>query len=558
MGTMGMPIADWRLSVAAGSMALVITGCAAGPKPKAPQPSVPLPPQASAPPPAAPSAAAAPVVALVPRPAVLEVQSGAGFTFTPATVVVFAAADPAVAAAARQLSEWARRSTGMTLPTRAASSVTSLDTIELRVDAARTELGAEGYDLTIQTRLVTLTAAAPAGVFYGVQTLRQLLPYWSEYEALLFQQPRTVTLPALHIRDQPRYQWRGAMLDVARHFFVADDVKRYIDLLALHKMNRLHLHLADDQGWRIEIKKWPELTAKGGTTEVGGGPGGFYTQAQYADLVAYAAARFIMIVPEIDMPGHTNAALASYAELNCNGQAPPLFTGTDVGFSALCVDKELTYNFIDQVIAEIAALTPGPYFHMGGDEVKTLTPEKYRAFVELVQTIIQRHGKQMIGWDEVAAAKLSPSSIVQHWRPDAGKTELARAPHLILSPGDRTYLDMKYDRDTALGLSWAGLIPIKTAYDWDPSTVVPGASAGAVLGVEAPLWSETLANIRDVEFLAFPRLAAIAELGWSPADGHNWDSFRLRLGAQAPRWTALGINFYRAPEVPWKQMTNDK
>ena len=392
----------------------------------------------------------------------------------------------------------------------------------------------------------------PDGLFYGVQTIRQLLPYWGEHDAVLFQKPRPATIPAVTIADAPRFAWRGAMLDVARHFFSVDEVKRFIDLIALHKMNRLHLHLADDQGWRIEIKKWPELTAKGGTTEVGGGVGGFYTQAQYADLVAYAADRFIIVVPEIDMPGHTNAALASYAELNCNGQAPPLFTGTEVGFSALCVDKELTYNFIDDVVREIAALTPGPYFHLGGDEVKTLTPAQYRAFVELVQTIVQKHGKQMIGWDEVAAATLLPTSIVQHWRPDAAKAELARAPHLILSPADRAYLDMKYDGETALGLSWAGLIPIQTAYDWDPATLVPGAAATAILGVEAPLWSETLANIRDVEFLAFPRLAAIAELGWSPAQAHNWEEFRLRLGAQGPRWTALGINFYRAPEVPWK------
>ena len=177
--------------------------------------------------------------------------------------------------------------------------------------------GGESYELTIesQPRQLRLTATTPAGLFYGVQTIRQLLPYWSEYEAVLFQQPRPATLPALHIRDAPRYEWRGAMLDVARHFFTVDDVKRFIDLLALHKMNRLHLHLADDQGWRIEITKWPDLTAKGGLTEVGGTPGGFYTQAQYADLVAYAAERFITVVPEIDMPGHTNAALSSYARV---------------------------------------------------------------------------------------------------------------------------------------------------------------------------------------------------------------------------------------------------
>jgi hexosaminidase len=485
----------------------------------------------------------------VPLPSIVEPRAGEGFTITSKTRIIGGRGGPEAARMASVLELFRRWATGPPLPADAEGGP-----IELEIDPQESALGPEGYDLTIARDRIRLTASAAAGLFYGVQTLRQLLPYWSEYEALLFQQPPPVTLPAVHIRDTPRYQWRGAMLDVARHFFSVDEVKRYVDLLALHKMNRLHLHLADDQGWRIEIKKWPELTAKGGTTEVGGGPGGFYTQAQYADLVAYAAARFIMIVPEIDMPGHTNAALASYAELNCTGQAPPLFTGTDVGFSALCVDKEVTYNFIDQVVTEIAALTPGPYFHMGGDEVKTLTPGQYRAFVELVQTIVQRHGKQVIGWDEIAATTLSPTSIVQHWRPDAAKTELARAPHLILSPADRTYLDMKYDRDTALGLSWAGLIPIKTAYDWDPSTLVPGASEMAILGVEAPLWSETVANMRDVEFLLLPRLAAIAEVGWSPAQGHNWEDFRLRLGAQAPRWTALGINFYRAPEVPWRQM----
>jgi hexosaminidase len=189
---------------------------------------------------------------------------------------------------------------------------------------------------------------------------------------------------------------------------------------------------------------------------------------------------------------------------------------------------------------------------MGGDEVKTLKPEQYRRFVERVQGIIVKRGRRMIGWDEVAAAELHPTSIVQHWRPDAAKEELARAPHLILSPADRLYLDMKYDAGTALGLRWAALIPVRAAYDWDPATVVPGAPPSAILGVEAPLWSETTATLRDVEYLAFPRLAAAAEIAWSPRERRNWEDFRVRLGAQAPRWTAMGINFYRSPDVPWK------
>jgi hexosaminidase len=538
---------------AAVCMTLVLSACASAPKAKpAPSPASPTPPTAPAP--AVSEVRPAPALpTLLPSPARAVVRGGPGFAVGPGSVIAVTDT-PAAVRIARELGSHIARSTGAVpavTPFTGAPPNANRKTLMLILSKGSAAESGEGYQLTVNESELRLQAGTPEGLFYGVQTIRQLLPPWGEYDAVLFQQPRPATIPALVIEDAPRYEWRGAMLDVARHFFTADEVKRYLDLLALHKMNRLHLHLADDQGWRIEIKKWPELTAKGGATEVGGGVGGFYTQAQYADIVAHAANRFITIIPEIDMPGHTNAALASYAELNCNGIAPPLFTGTEVGFSALCVDKEITYNFIDDVVREIAALTPGPYFHMGGDEVKTLTPAQYRAFVELVQTIIRKHGKQMIGWDEVAAATLLPTSIVQHWRPDAAKAELARAPHLILSPANRTYLDMKYDRETSLGLSWAGLIPVRTAYDWNPDALVPGAAPRAVVGIEAPLWSETLANMRDVEFLAFPRLAAIAELGWSPAQNHNWEDFRIRLGAQAPRWTALGINFYRAPEIPW-------
>ena len=502
---------------------------------------------------AAPQSASLP--AIVPAPATVEPGPGDGFSITPETQIELMTIDPHAERIARELATLIRRATGVLPrvgPPSAAGTQPAIRLVIGEGPVADVKIGSEGYDLKIAANAVTLTAPDAAGLFYGVQTLRQILPASAEYEALLFQKPRTVTLPALHVRDAPRYPWRGAMLDVARHFFAVDDVKRYIDLIALHKMNRFHLHLADDQGWRIEIRKWPDLTVKGGTTEVGGGPGGFYTQAQYADIVAYAADRFITVIPEIDMPGHTNAALVAYAELNCNGEAAKVFTGTEVGFSALCVDKDVTYRFIDDVVKEIAALTPGPYFHMGGDEVKTLAPAQYSAFVERVQAIVHAHGKQMIGWDEIAAARLAPTSIVQHWRPDAAKPELARAPKLILSPANRTYLDMKYDADTALGLSWAGLIPLKTAYEWDPDTLVPGAQPGAILGVEAPLWSETAATMRDVEFLAMPRLAAIAEIAWSAKATHDWEGFRARLAAQAQRWSALGINFYRSPDVPWK------
>jgi hexosaminidase len=516
--------------------AAIVSACAGGPKP------------ATAPSPA--TAAAPGEVALVPLPASMERGSG-GFTITDRTLLAAATNDPAAQRVAQHLITLIRRSTGINVPRNTESGPTTEGTMVLRLDEQQASLGREGYELTIGAQSLQLVAATPAGLFYGVQTIRQLLPRSSEYEAVLYDKPRPVMLPALTIRDHPRYEWRGAMLDVARHFFTVEEVQRYIDLLALHKMNRLHLHLADDQGWRIEIKKWPDLTAKGGVSEVGSTPGGFYTQAQFGQIVAYAADRFVTIVPEIDMPGHTNAALSSYAELNCNGTAATPRSDTEVGYSSLCVGKEITYRFIDDLVGEIAAMTPGAYFHAGGDEVRTLTPAQYKAFVERVQTIVQKHGKQMIGWDEIAATTLLPTSIVQHWRPEAAKGELASAPKLILSPADRAYLDMKYDDETALGLKWAALIPVQRAYDWDPATLVTGAAPDAVLGVEAPIWSETVVNIRDLEFLAFPRMAAVAEIGWTPQERRNWGDFKHRLGAQAPRWTALGINFYRAPEIPW-------
>jgi len=353
------------------------------------------------------------------------------------------------------------------------------------------------------------------------------------------------------IRDYPRFAWRGAMLDVARHFFSIADLKRYIDLLAYYKINRFHLHLTDDQGWRIMINAWPNLATYGGSTQVGGGAGGYYTQAEYADLVAYAQSRYITLIPEIDMPSHTNAALASYPELNCIDKAPALYSGIEVGFSSLCVNKDITYKFIDDVVKEVATLTPGPYIHIGGDEAHSTIKEDYERFIERVQPIVAAQGKHMIGWEEIAQVDLLPDTIVQHWFSDGAQKAASRGNKVIMSPASKAYLDMKYNDATTLGLNWAGNLSVRSSYDWDPVVMLPGASESAVLGVEAPLWSETLQTIADVEYMAFPRLSGIAEIGWSPADGRNWDEYKLRLGAHGSRLKAMGVNFYRTPEVPW-------
>jgi hexosaminidase len=409
-------------------------------------------------------------------------------------------------------------------------------------------LGDEGYRLTISPEAVILSAHHPAGLFWGVQTIRQLLPASIEENTV---QPRPWQLPAGVIRDYPRYPYRGTMLDVSRHFFDAGALKGYIDLLAYYKLNVFHLHLSDDQGWRLEINSWPNLATYGGTTQVGGGPGGYYTQETYAEIVAYARSRYITIVPEFDFPGHTNAALASYPELNCDGEAPPLYTETNVGFSSLCIAKELTYDFLDDVIGELAALTPGPYIHIGGDEAHATSEEDYLAFMSRIQPIVRGYGKQMVGWDEMAKSDLLPGSVVQYWRPGQDSLDLNPGVQVIVSPASKVYLDMKYDSATQLGLDWAGMVSVEASYAWDPTAELGGLPESAVLGVEAPLWSETLETMSDVEFMAFPRLLGVAEIGWSPQALRTWEAYRLRLASHGSRLAAMGVNYYPSPLVPW-------
>ncbi|WP_107422135.1 beta-N-acetylhexosaminidase [Streptomyces lushanensis] len=504
------------------------------------------------------SAAVRPLGQVVPAPRSVR-PGGSPYVVTAATRILFDGGSRDEAREARRigsyLAEALRPSTGYALPV---TDRHARGGIRLRLDAGERSAGAEGYRLESGRRGVTITAREPAGLFHGVQTLRQLLPASVERRSA---QRGPWTVAGGTITDSPRYAYRGAMLDVSRHFLTVDQVKLYIDQLALYKINKLHLHLSDDQGWRIAVDSWPRLAAYGGSTQVGGGPGGHYSKAQYRDLVRYAASRELEVVPEIDMPGHTNAALASYAELNCDGVAPPLYTGTSVGFSSLCVSKEVTYDFVDDVVRELAALTPGKYLHIGGDEAHATAHADYVAFMDRAQAVVRKYGKTVVGWHQLTGATPVEGAVAQYWGYDAtGAAERAqvaaaarKGTGLILSPADRVYLDMKYDRSTVLGQSWAGYTEVDRSYGWDPATYLVGAGVpeDAVLGIEAPLWTETLATSDQLEFMAFPRLLGVAELGWSPAATHDWDTYKVRLAAQGPRMTALGIDYYRSPLVPW-------
>ncbi|HWS34165.1 MAG TPA: beta-N-acetylhexosaminidase [Actinoplanes sp.] len=410
--------------------------------------------------------------------------------------------------------------------------------IRLTLDPA---LAAEAYRLEITTESVTLAGGSAAGVFWGVQTLRQL----------------GTALPGGTIEDQPRYAYRGTMLDLARHFFTPAEIKAHIDTLVQFKINHLHLHLTDDQGWRLEIPGWPRLT------EIGGGPGtgcegagpGYLTIADYTDLIAYAADRFVTVVPEIDMPGHVNAVQVAYPELGADGEPVTPRTDAEVGYSSLVAAKEETYTFVENVLKTVAGATPGPYLHIGGDECFSTPAGDYLTFLDRVLPIPGTLGKTVIGWHEIAAAELPTGAILQYWRPEPADDAVARATaagaRVIVSPADRVYLDMKYDTDSPLGLDWAGHLGVRRAYDWDPAERLPGVGEEAILGVEAPLWSETLRSPADMQYLTFPRLPAVAEVAWSPRDSRDWESFRQRLAAFGPIWTAAGINYHRSTEIDW-------
>ena len=406
------------------------------------------------------------------------------------------------------------------------------------------ELGAEGYRLEVRDGRARVDAETDAGRFYAERTLSRL--------------SADGPAPDVAIADRPRFAWRGFMLDVARHFFGVADVCRLIDRLADYKLNVLHLHLSDDQGWRIAIDAWPRLAEHGGSGAASGGAGGCYSQDDLRAIVRYAAERHVTVVPEIDTPGHVQAALASYPELGAPGSSSALYGGVEVGFSSLDVHAELTYRFLDDVFGELAALAPGEFLHVGGDEAHSTSRADYRAFVERVRPLVAARGKRLAGWEEIASAPLPGGAVVQLWNTAGGEgAELARAAvkqgaQLVMSPADRIYLDMKYDAGTPLGQDWAGHVEVRDSYDWDPAKLVAGVPEEAIAGVEAPLWTETIATMQELETMVFPRLCAVAEVAWTPQARRNWGDFRARLAGEGVLWDAAGMAYHRSPQVDWR------
>ena len=533
------------------------------------------------------SVAAAQTPSILPRPASMKVQTGQ-FTLRPSTVIW---ADRAAAPVARQLAGYLEPATGFTLRVQIGGAVPR-GAIALHRDAALSRLGAEGYTLNVAADGVAARAPELAGLFYAVQTMRQLLPAAILRDAPVSPVGRGFnpasdsissadwSMPAVVIEDRPRFSWRGAHLDSARHFMPKEFVKKYIDLLALHKLNTFHWHLTDDQGWRLEIKQYPKLTAVGSCrkeTLVGRQPRdqsqwkfdatphcGFYTQDDAREIVAYAKARFINVVPEIEMPGHAIAAISAYPELGISGDPMEVATRWGV-FSDIFNADPATITFLQNVLAEVLQVFPSRYIHVGGDEAdkaKWKASPRIQArikelgvsdehglqswFIRQMDAFLTSHGRQLVGWDEILEGGLAENAVVMSWRGVDGGLAAARAGHdVVMTPTSHTYFDYYQSKDQAREpLAIGGFLPLETVYAYDPvPPQLEPAFTRHVLGAQGQVWTEYMPDPKHVEYMAFPRLIALAEVVWSPKEGKDYADFLERLKTHAARLDALDVNY---------------
>lgn len=406
------------------------------------------------------------------------------------------------------------------------------------------DLVAEAYRLEVRADRVEVVATTGVGLVRGAVSFDQLA---TPHEGTWRWDPCTVV-------DHPRFAWRGLTVDVARSFLDLDALCQVLDVMLLYKLSVLHLHLTDDQGWRLQLAARPELAARSGATAVEGGMVGTYSRQDWDDLVAFAAVRGITVVPEVDVPGHVNAALHAVPALNPSGRPAEEYRGIDVGFSALDPALPETSRFLRDVFGELAAMTAGPWVHVGGDEAQTLDAAGYGSLVRAAAERVLAGGKQVVAWQEAAGALSGPDVVLQYWDERTGRDEVVAAARagarVVLSPASRAYLDMKYDADSPLGLEWAGHVSLRDSYDWEPLDVLPVA-ASQVAGVGAAVWSETVRGVGDLFWLLLPRLAAIAEVAWSAPERRDWESFVARLPVHGRWWVTDGVPWYRAPGVAW-------
>jgi hexosaminidase len=503
-------------------------------------------------------------VNIIPKPVSLKMKQG-NFRLDKNTAIVVK--DDGDRDAADFFNDYLQKFYGFSLNTKdaASSNYISLSTKKF-IKAPENE---EHYTLNGSAKSISIEGDSYAGTFRGVQSLIQLLPV---------KKSTSLQVPLVSISDQPRLKYRGLMLDVARHFFDVAFVKHYIDFIALHKMNTFHWHLTDDQGWRIEIKKYPKLTEVGGYrdgTIIGHYPGtgndnqrygGFYTQDQIKDVVAYAARRHITVIPEIEMPGHAKAALASYSNLGCTGGPYEVKQTWGIEEDVFCAGNDSVFSFLQDVLDEVIPLFPSQYVHVGGDECpkdrwkkcpkcqKRIKDNNLKDehelqsyFVNRMEKYINSKGKKIIGWDEILEGGLAPNATVMSWRGEAGGIEAAKQDHdVIMTPGSHVYLDHAQSKKED-SLTIGGYTSVQKVYSYEPVPLVLNEQQKKrVLGAQGNVWTEYMANTRKVEYMIFPRLSALSEVMWTPAAAKNWNDFEKRLKVQFKRYDLWGINYSRA------------
>ena len=503
---------------------------------------------------------------VVPLPKSVVMAKGLPFNLTNATTIVYEGTNPEMKRNARFLSEYIQQASGIktaVLDKRDKKAAAIVLTIDPKVT------GAEAYRLSVNNKQVTIAASTPAGVFYGIQTLRKSLPVQTTGEA--------ITLPAVTVADAPRFGYRGMMLDCARHFFPLSFVKKFIDILAMHNMNVFHWHLTEDQGWRLEIKSHPELTAKSSMrsgTVIGHNAtvddsiphGGFYTQQEAREIVEYARQRHITVIPEIDMPGHMLAALAAYPELGCTGGPYEVGHRWGVYKDVLCLGKESTYKFVQDVIDEVVDIFPAKYFHIGGDESPTVMWEKcpkclqkakdentdikhlQQYFTNRVEKYLNGKGKSIIGWDEILEGKINQSATIMSWRGVEPGLKAAKQGHdVIMTPSSHVYFDHYQTKDTkhepdAIG----GCSPVEKVYSYEPLPDTLSAEAKSrIKGVQANLWTEYIPFTTQAEYMVLPRMAALAEVQWTPVAKKNFDDFSKRALRLSDLYDRYGYQYAR-------------
>lgn len=507
---------------------------------------------------------------IIPRPQQVNVSNDAPFTLNAKTVISLGTNSQDMKRNANMLASYIEQATGIRPTVGKSKNGTA---IVLTID--KTIANAEGYKLDADAKQIRIAGASAAGVFYGIQTLRKSLP-------LVNGKASKVSIPAVHITDAPRFAYRGTHLDVSRHFVTADSVRQFIDMLALHNINRFHWHLTDDQGWRIEIKKYPLLTqigSKRAQTVIGHNSGkydgkpysGFYTQKQIRDIVKYAADRYITIVPEIDLPGHMQAALAAYPDMGCTGGPYEVWQKWGVSDNVLCAGNDKTLTFIDNVLKEITQLFPSKYIHVGGDEcpktqwqkcpkcqarIKALNLEAKdgHSAEERLQSYIITHasnylkslGRNTIGWDEILEGGLAEGATVMSWRGESGGIAAAKQHHdVVMTPNSYLYFDYYQSLDKANEpIAIGGYLPLETVYSYEPMPKeLTADEARHIIGVQANIWTEYMPTFKQMQYMALPRLAALSEVQWSQPALKDYNSFTNRLTEFTHLYDRLGYNY---------------